>query len=97
MKKNILRIMVEASDVGQRIDSEIGSSGFSKSIRFTGWRFQDQSAALLNDGRTPDSFRGIIQVAFPNPRDWRALLTASGVPYNTAKQQTRRLLLDEIE
>jgi len=74
--------------------SEIGGGGFSKSIRFTGWRFQDQSAALLDDGRTPDrpdSFRGIVQVAFPNPRDWRVLLSASGTPYNTAKQQTRRL------
>lgn len=69
----------------------IGGRGFSKSITFTGWRFQDQSAALLDDGRTPESFRSIVQAAFPNPRDWRALLTASGTSYNTAKQQMRLL------
>lgn len=73
----------------------IGGKGFSKSITFAGWQFQDQGAALLDDGRTPESFNGIVRAAFPNPRDWRALLTASGVPYNTAKRQTR-LLYDTI-
>ena len=62
---------------------------FSKSLRLN-WNYQDSSMAILDDGRSADTFKDTARLAF-EPREFRQLMEGVGVKRTTAIEMAKNI------
>lgn len=94
--ENYLKYLRELEEKGIIKRSNAFSPGvYSKAISFPGWTFKESEKGIYVDERTPEKYDETVQAVF-EPREYRGLLTAAGLPYNSAKEQTRRIYQKKV-
>ncbi|MBA7494891.1 hypothetical protein ES702_05469 [subsurface metagenome] len=64
-------------------------NGFSKSININ-WNFRNSKEAILDDGRSPNTFEDTIKLSH-KPEEFKALLKKAGIKRTTAIETVRRI------